>query len=88
MTIPTDTTILIPTILIVLNEGLKRYFNMSSSYAIVINWIGGIALNLLLAYPIATPQDAILLAIGGFLMGSSAGGLYDGGKLVVNKIRG
>ena len=70
-----DTMILIPTVLLVLNEGLKRLFNMPSKWAIVINWVGGLLLGAIFIG--VAPQDLVM----GFLLGSSAAGIYDGKKL-------
>lgn len=89
--IPTDPIILIPTILIILNEGLKRMLGMESKYAVLINWFGGIILNIMLNYPLVDPKSGVMIIIAGFFYGSMAGGLYDGGKFtkdVVKEIRG
>lgn len=87
MNIPTDTNLLIPMILLILNEGLKKYFAMSSKFAILINWGGGIGLNIAFLYPFSTGQELLMAIIVGFLLGSSAGGLYDGAKPAVQIIK-
>lgn len=68
---------IIPIVLITLNAGLKATFSMASKYAILINWIGGVALAVLLA-----PAETAHITAGliGFFAGSSASGLYDGMK--------
>ncbi len=87
MTIPTDINLLIPVILITLNEGLKKYFSMPSKGAILINWLGGIFLNVAFLYPFTTGKEFLMATIVGFLLGSSAGGLYDGAKPTVEAVK-
>lgn len=85
--IPTEINLLIPVVLITLNQGLKQYFGMPSKWAIAINWLGGIVLNVVFLYPFTSPQTALLAVLTGFLLGSSAGGLYDGAKPITQTIR-
>lgn len=86
MTIPTDINLLIPVLLVVLNEGLKRIFNMPDRFAIVVSWIGGIGLYVAFSYPFAEVTP-IMAVVTGFILGSSACGLYDSGKLVLNRFK-
>lgn len=81
---PTEITVLIPTVLIVLNEALKRMLNMPSKFSTLINLVGGIALYDLLLVPAPTdPRGWVLASITGFLLGASAGGLYDVTKTAI-----
>lgn len=86
-TIPTEINLIIPAVLIALNGGLKKYFDMPSKYAILINWVGGIALNVSFLYPFADSYSFTMAILTGFLLGCSAGGIYDGGKAGVNAIK-
>lgn len=73
-----DNRFLIPPVLLALNEGLKA-FGMPSKYAILIDWVLGIVLNVALMWD---KQSYVLSGIEGFLIGSSAGGVYDGIKFL------
>lgn len=61
--------------LIVVNEVLKR-LGMPSKYAILVNLAGGVLLNMWVFWSYA--PEVVLF---GFLLGASAGGLYDIKKL-------
>ena len=73
----TGVYLIIPVVLTILNSGLKQVFSMASKFAILINWVGGVALAMVLA-----PEGTLLVHAGiiGFFAGSSASGLYDGLK--------
>lgn len=85
--IPTDFNLLIPIFLITLNQGLKQYFNMPSKWAIAINWIGGSLLNVVFLFPFVDGKAFLLALLTGFLLGSSAGGLYDGAKPITKAVQ-
>ena len=79
--------IIIPPVLIALNQGLKNV-GMDSKYAIFVNWIGGIVLSVAFAYTGVVDYPTILNAVlWGFLLGSSAGGIYDAKDLPINTTR-
>lgn len=73
----TSQSLLISPFLIALNSGLK-VIGMPSKYAILVNWFGGLILNIVLNIPtLNNPTDYATYAVVGFLLGSSAGGIYD-----------
>ncbi len=57
--------------LIALNQGLKM-LGMPSRFAILTNWVGGIALGVLIGGGLPV-NDALV----GFIIGSMASGIYD-----------
>lgn len=71
---------LIITVLIVFNQLLK-YLGMVSKYAIVSNLVIGALLNLYFGWGMFDP---VLLILQGFLMGATAGGIYDVKKLLAS----
>ena len=72
--------IILPVLLVVLNEGLKNVFCMPPKIALIVNWTVGLILGVVMA--IMNQESAVIGAIWGFLLGSSASGIYDSRKLI------
>lgn len=71
---------LIAPTLIALNEGLKS-LGMPSKWALIVNWVGGIALNIAISFQ-ESSTFSIETVIYGFLLGSASAGIYDTKKLI------
>lgn len=71
--------VLVPFLVIPLNEGLKR-MGMPNRFSILVNWILGIGTAL-----VFTPAGTSLAVkvVSGFIAGSAASGIYDGARKLV-----
>lgn len=73
-----DDRLLIPPFLIALNTSL-RLIGMPSSFAVAVDWVGGVVLNFLLFYG---KKPNVVIFMEGFILGCTAAGLYDGTKTI------
>lgn len=73
---------LIIPVLIALNEGLKKYFNVDTKYCVAINWLMGPLFNFVFVSS-ESPEKILSNILIGFLLGSAAGGIYDIKNLII-----
>ncbi len=76
-----DDRLLIPPFLIALNTSLKL-IGMPSSFAVAVDWAGGVVLNFLLFYG---KKPNVVIFMEGFILGCTAAGLYDGTKAILKR---
>lgn len=78
-------TAIITAVILALNEGLKR-LGLPSKWCIVTSWAFGVLTSTVNA--ITGHQNIYPAILNGFLVGSAASGLYDAGRIGLDKIKG